>query len=200
MWTSSPSTPDKSWPVEQMISCGSHRNTDSYPNPAETVSQVDRRILAVTSIRRRPNGRRSGHSPPRRRCLSLPFGVPGAGAVPDRWLMAGLASRLPWRVIWRPGHLRPGEVHRRRGHPATAGGQRPCGYPRRAGLPGWRPLEPDSCSADPDAGERAIAAAFGRVLDVALLRQMHCCRSILAIGVADVGVSVVCSARPGVLP
>ena len=64
LWTSSPSTPDKSWPVEQMISCGSHRNTDSYPNPAETVSQVDRRILAVTSIRRRPNGRRSGHSPP----------------------------------------------------------------------------------------------------------------------------------------
>ena len=31
---SSPSTPDKSWPVNQMISCGSQCNTDSNGEPS----------------------------------------------------------------------------------------------------------------------------------------------------------------------
>lgn len=47
-----------------MISCGSQCNTDSYANAAEALRQVDRRIPALISARRRANGHQSDHSPP----------------------------------------------------------------------------------------------------------------------------------------
>ena len=47
-----------------MISCGSQCNTDSTRTQLRLCAQVDRRIPALISARRRANGHQSDHSPP----------------------------------------------------------------------------------------------------------------------------------------